>query len=144
MSFRGTQKNSKRTIVWTVCLLLASVVGILVWFVVDRPVSDDWVIPQSDSNFMRAVHMSGNWGGNVKGIKTQDEQYFEYLRDLNVNWVGLSVALHVDDSMDATVERVYTGVEIPTFIDEDLERHITHLRKHGFHVYLTLAFEDQE
>lgn len=134
-------------------LLLTITVGSIGWYRISgerfwqtivQPKRDNWVIPYGSENMLRGAHMSGNWGGNVRGVKTQDEYYFEYLRDLNVNWVGISVALHVDDSMDPSVERVYSGVEIPTFQDEDLVRLITHLRQHGFHVYLTLAFEDQE
>ena len=50
--------------------------------------------------------------------------YFEYLRDMNVNWVGISVALHYDDSMDSTVERVYSGVITKTFTDDFLRKMI--------------------
>lgn len=103
-----------------------------------------WRLVNPDSQIMRAVHMSGNWGGNREAIQKLPDEYFEYLRDLGVNWVGISVALHVDDSMDATVERVYQGVDIPTFSDKDLRGLIQRLRRHGFHVYLTLAFEIQE
>src|SRR3990167_7269674 len=79
-----------------------------------------WVIEQGSQTLMRAVHMSGNWGGNTKGVKSLDPKYFEFLRDLNANWVGISVAHHLDDSLDSTVERVYSRVDIPTFKDEDL------------------------
>ena len=34
--------------------------------------------------------------------------YIEYLRNLHVNWIGISVALHNEDSMDSTLERVLT------------------------------------
>lgn len=149
-----TIKNLFKAKIYLLFIILALfIVGVVLFYKLSdsQPLSnifnlkqDDWIIKQGNEDLMRAVHMSGNWGGNVRGVKTQNEKYFKYLRDLNVNWVGISVALHVDDSLDSTVERIYSGVEIPTFKDEDLTRLITHLRKHGFRVYLTLAFEDQE
>lgn len=108
------------------------------------PSGDGWVIPAGGNGLYRAVHMGGNWGTNVETSKTLPAGYFEYLRDLNVNWVGISVALHVDDSLDATVERKAAGVKIPTFSDETLAQMIRAFRARGFNVYLTLAFEAQE
>lgn len=100
-------------------------------------------LPIGMNTHLRAVHMGGNWGTNVEGVHTLPPDYFEYLHDLNVNWVGISVALHVQDSMDSAVERTYSGVEIPTFDDETLAQTIRVFRQQGFNVYLTLAFEDQ-
>ena len=39
---------------------------------------------------------------------------------LHVNWIGISIALHYDDSMDSTVERVYSSKEgvISTYSDD--------------------------
>jgi len=93
---------------------------------------------------LRAIHMGGNWGTNVEQTNTLPSEYFEYLHELNVNWVGISVALHVDDSMDSTVDRKYSGVGIPTFTDEFLTEMLRAFRQHGFCVYLTLAFEAWE
>ena len=93
---------------------------------------------------IHAVHMGGNWGTNFEPENTLPEGYFEYLRDLNVNWVGISVGLHYDDSMDSTVERIYSGVQIPTFTDYFLREMIRTFHQHGFCVYLTLSFEGQE
>lgn len=61
-----------------------------------------------------------------------------------MNWVGISVALHIDGSMDSTVETKRTGVAIPTFSDASLRTTIRALRQAGLHVYLTLAIEDHE
>ncbi|MCW5634079.1 MAG: hypothetical protein KIT17_12160 [Rubrivivax sp.] len=108
------------------------------------PAADEWVIPSTSGTRYRAVHMGGNWGTNVEASKTLPPGYFEYLRDLNVNWVGISVALHVDDSLDPTVERKTSGVRIPTFADDVLTRMIRAFRTRGFQVYLTLAFELEE
>ena len=100
---------------------------------------------------MRAVHAGGNWGDNRLTVEAWEADtskpllppdYVAFLQDLRVNWVGLSVALHYEDSMDSTVERVYSReVRIPTFEDRVLRQYIREFRQHGFEVYLTLAFE---
>ena len=103
---------------------------------------------------MRAMHISGNWGTNrevVDGWNSEESErlipldYVAWLQDLRINWVGISVALHYDDSMDSTVERVYSpDRQIPTFSDRALRQLIREFREHGFDVYLTLAFESHE
>lgn len=95
---------------------------------------------------IHAVHITGNWGTNREheSENTLPAEYFEYLRDMNVNWVGISVGLHYDDSMDSSVERVYSDVITPTFTDEFLKEMIRISHQHGFCVYLTLAFEANE
>lgn len=108
------------------------------------PPAGDWTIPTGQGTLYRAAHMGGNWGTTVEASRTLPAGYFEYLRDLNVNWVGISVALHLDDSMDSTVERKTSGVKFPTFEDDVLVRMIRAFRKHGFNVYVTLAFELEE
>ena len=103
---------------------------------------------------MRAIHISGNWGTNREVVNAWNPErserlipldYVAWLHDLRVNWVGISVALHYDDSMDSTVERVYSHErQIPTFSDQGLRQLIREFREHGFDVYLTLAFESHE
>ena len=103
---------------------------------------------------LRAVHAAGNWGTNNEAVPAWEASgreeplvhpdHIAYLKSLNVNRVGLSVALHYDDSMDSTVERVYSGVGIPTFSDDALRQFIREFRSHGIDVYLTLAFEAHE
>ena len=94
----------------------------------------------------RSAFMGGNWGTTKEAAWDPPADYFDFLADLNVNRVGISVALHVDDSMDATVERVYTGLDrsIATFPDESLIGLIRSYRQRGIDVYLTLAFEIQD
>ena len=104
-------------------------------------VVSDWVIPEGTGTTWRAAHMGGNWGTTRDAATVLPNEFFEYLRDLNVNWVGISVALHVDGSMDSTVELDYTTQHIPTFTAEVLARMIREYRRHGFNVYLALAFE---
>jgi len=93
---------------------------------------------------IHAVHMGGNVGTNREENNTLPADYFEYLRDMNVNWVGISVALHYKDSMDSTVERVYSGVITKTFTDDFLRKMIRSFHQNGICVYLTLAFESNE
>ena len=103
---------------------------------------------------LRAIHIGGNWNTNRltaarwapdSGQPLISPDYIEYLEDLHVNWVGISVALHYDDSMDSTVERAYSqNLIAPTFSDEVLRQLIREFRSAGFEVYLTLAFESRE
>ena len=103
---------------------------------------------------MRAVHAGGNWGNNRQTVEAWEGEvseplvppdYVAFLQDLRVNWVGLSVALHYEDSMDSTIERVYsTEIRIPTFSDRALRQYIREFKEYGFDVYLTLAFESFE
>ena len=115
-------------------------------------------VPQVDTVIkfpLRAIHAAGNWGdtgdvvdrweaaGRVGALIPLD--YIEWLKSLHVNWIGLSIALHYNDSMDSTVERVYSSdVDIRTFSDNALRQLIREFRNHGIDVYLTLAFEAYE
>ena len=101
---------------------------------------------------LRSIHVAGNWATNRETVDAWESEsnesdalipadYLAYLEELHVNWVGLSVALHYDDSMDSTVERVYSDVGIPAFTDRALRQLIREFRDHGLDVYLTLAFE---
>ena len=101
---------------------------------------------------LRAIHISGNWETNRQTVEAWDPdaghplipaEYIEHLQNLHVNWVGISVALHYDDSMDSTVERAYTDVVVPTFSDDALRQLIREFRSGGFEVYITLAFESR-
>ena len=79
---------------------------------------------------LRAIHAAGNWGTNRQVVEAWEAagrtgplvppDYMAWLQRLHVNWMGISVGLHYDDSMDSTVERVYSGVDIPTYADAAL------------------------
>jgi hypothetical protein len=113
---------------------------------------NDWKIQTGPGTNFRAIHMGGMWGLNKRngiGFDELPDEYFEWLRDINVNWVGVTISLHVDHSMDSTVECKYTdketdpetGVEIPTIPDGILRALIRKFKNHGFNVYLTLSFD---
>ena len=104
---------------------------------------------------LRALHAAGRWGTNEQVVKDWEEagrtgplippDYIAWLNSLSVNWIGLSVALHYDDSMDSTVERVYSAdVDISTYSDDVLRQLLREFQEHGINVYLTLAFEAHE
>ena len=104
---------------------------------------------------LRAISVSGNYGDTGYVVDQWEAagrtgtlippDYIEWLESLHVNWICLSVALHYDDSMDSTVERVYSSdVDIRTFSDEALRQLIREFRYHGINVYLTLAFQAYE
>ena len=101
---------------------------------------------------MRALHVSGNWGTHPDLVERWDRQgplippdFVTHLRELHIDWIGISVALHYDDSMDSTVERAYdTWRNVPTWEDDVLRQLLREFRALGIDVYLTLAFESHE
>ena len=105
----------------------------------------DPIIPidPNDTSF-RAIHMEGNWGTNQEVKNYIPDDYFKFLQDINANWIGISVALHIGDRMDSTVERVYDGVRFPTFTDEELKVLIDAFHRKGLRVYLTLSLEEDK
>lgn len=83
-------------------------------------------------------------------LNSSDALFFAELKAMNVDWIGLSVAMHYDSYSDPTVrthvcEFTYVdsgGTATPcTFADEYLLSFISRARAAGFHIYLTLAFE---
>jgi len=93
----------------------------------------------------RAIHLGGNWGYNWNFITNTNpshypDDFIQFLHDTNVEWVGLSVSIHVDNSMDSTVELSYTAT-IPTFTDVALTETLSWLKANGLKTYVTLAFE---
>lgn len=93
----------------------------------------------------RAIHLGGNWAYNYVNITEPEIPYFppdfiDWLQSNNIEWVGLSVSLHVENSIDSTVELSYDA-SIPTFTDERLLETIQWLDSNGFNTYVTLAFD---
>lgn len=97
----------------------------------------------------KAIHLGGNWGYNFHNLTFQSPPYypddfFQWLPNLNVDWVGISVSMHLENSMDSTVELKYNHVGIPTFTDDVLNETIQKLKNENLKVYVTLAFELKE
>ncbi|MFO1315632.1 MAG: hypothetical protein U1F58_08495 [Burkholderiales bacterium] len=74
------------------------------------------------------------------------DDYFAWLRDENIEWIGISVAMFYDSVSDPNVRLRYRpsgdrGGTTYTFDDIDLENFIVAARKNGLKIYLTLAFE---
>ena len=90
---------------------------------------------------MRALHLGGNWLGNQLHSGIPHEDYVKFIESLDVNWIGISVALHYGESTDPVVRRVYDGNLIRTFTDEVLRTIIRECVSRGIDVYVTLAFE---
>ena len=103
---------------------------------------------------LRALHAGIRLGLNRRVIDAWEAagrtgplippDYLAWLNSMHVNWIGLSVALHYDGSLDSTVERVYSDVSIRTYADATLRQLLREFRRHGINVYLTLAFEDYD
>jgi hypothetical protein len=78
-------------------------------------------------------------------IATASQSYIEFLRSLNVQWVGISVAMFVDSVADPTVRLHFRPAGqsggIYTFDDDDLRGFVSMLRAAGLRIYLTLAFQ---
>ena len=102
---------------------------------------------------LRSLHNGGNWAFNQDSADRWEADpsqpllppsYVDWVEANHLDWVGISIALHVSDSVDSTVERKYSGVHIPTFTDAALRQLIREYRRAGVNVYLTLAFEVYE
>ncbi len=99
--------------------------------------SPPWTIPTGPGTQVRGLDISGNYGLNRRnGISDPPEEWFEWMRDMNANWVGISLALYVPDLADPTVTRR------DSFTDQELIDFISQVRERGFEVYMTLAFEN--
>lgn len=93
---------------------------------------------------MRAIHIGGNWGRNPMGIPMQPPDYYQWLKSMSINWAAINIGLHVSNSMDNSVEKVYEGVQIPTFRDAPLRDAIRGFKARNINVLLTMAIETQE
>ena len=100
---------------------------------------------------LRAIHASGYWGTNEQVVEEWmktgtgplvPRDYVDWLKGLHANWVGISVPLFIDDSMDSSVER--TDPALGTFSDMALRQFIRDLRAEDIDVYLTLALTDEK
>jgi len=99
----------------------------------------------SQNQMNRAIHMGGNWGENrSRGIATQPEDYYAFLRNTSVNWAGITVGLRLEHSMDSTVEKNYSeSLTVPTFRDGPLKEAIRGFKNRKIKVMLSLALESE-
>lgn len=103
------------------------------------------VTPEA-STYFRAVHNAGPWGSNPMHFKEQPQGYFDYLKALNVNWVGISPVWYLNSKSDDTLFPAPPGGlnngQLQTWPDDELRIFIRRLRCQGFHVFLGLAARD--
>ena len=103
---------------------------------------------------LRAIRAAGNYGTNQLIVEAWEDSgrsaplvphdFIAWLKSLHVNLVGLSIALRYDDSMDSTLERVYSGTNsINTFTDDAIRQFIREFKEHGIDSYLTLALQSE-
>ena len=116
-----------------IALLLPLAIGCVCATASSEFVSDDFVC---------GLHIGGNWGTNMEWIKLLPDSWFDYLRSMNANWVGISISMTLEGSMDRTIQECGPTADFQTFDEEELRSLIRDLRAQGFHVYMTLAFED--
>ena len=100
---------------------------------------------------LRAIHASGYWGTNEQVVEEWmktgtgplvPRDYVDWLKSLHANWVGISVPLFIDDSMDSSVER--TDPALGAFSDMALRQFIRDMKAEDIDVYMTLALTDEE
>ncbi|MFN9476492.1 hypothetical protein [Acidovorax sp.] len=83
------------------------------------------------------------------GVLAVPDHYFNGLRKINAQWIGISVAMFVDSVSDPAVRLRYRPVggkanEIATWDDADLRAFVARAHALGFKTYLTLAFEQPD
>jgi len=121
---------------------------------IDLRYRDDYEPPETEQNPIicelfenkfRAVHLGSNAASNFRSATEFDipESFLQELKDLNVNWIGIMQSLHLDDSLDSSVEFKVQLQEFeqPAYSDEQLSYLVDTFQAHGFNVYVTLAFE---
>ena len=100
---------------------------------------------------LRAIHASGYWGTNEQVVEEWKKtgtgplvpsDYIDWLKSLHANWVGISVPLFIDDSVDSSVER--TDPALGAFSDMALRQFIRDMKAEDIDVYVTLALTDEE
>ena len=85
--------------------------------------------------FVRGVSIGGDYGTNTLWIKLLPDSWFDYVRSLNANWVGISISMTLEGSMDRTIEECGPNEEFETLEEGELRGLIRALRANGFHVY---------
>jgi len=95
-------------------------------------------------DFSRGVGIIGNWG-SMEGITEIHDDYFDYLKRMNIKWVVIGNSLHVDNSVDSTVELRYTNDYVnyvPSWPDATLRKMIQQLHSNGYKVILACGIDE--
>jgi len=119
----------------SICLristILLLVVHVLIFMVIPTLALDKTVC---------GIHIGTNDYTWREAVELLPSSYFDYLERLSANWVGITIELYVDDSLDSTVGIIRDGFGQQTYTDEKLRELVGELKRRGFRVYWTLAF----
>jgi hypothetical protein len=102
-------------------------------------------LTKSNLPHMHAVHMEGNWGGNIQGISNLPDSYIQRLKANNIDYVAITLPIFMVSISDPTVQIRYrpsgsTNYDATySFNDTDLSNAITKLKQNGINVYLSIA-----
>jgi hypothetical protein len=99
---------------------------------------------------MRAMHMGGNWGGNIDGMKNLPDAYIQSLLADNIDWIGIYLPIFNTSISDPTVRIRYRPAtdtnyaNMYSFDDAELAAAVTRFKQNGIHVYWSLTFIQPE
>ncbi len=99
---------------------------------------------QDPTDYSRGIFSIGNWG-TMEGITELPDDYFDYLQRLNTQWVVVGNSIHVDNSVDSTVELRYTTDfknYVPSWPDATLRTMIQQLHNRGYKVNLAIGLDE--
>lgn len=95
----------------------------------------------SPENFMRGIHIGGNWGENrLRGITEQPPDYYDWLETLSPNWVAIIVELYLDSYTDDSVELDYNEhLTVPSLKDDAFRTFIRGFKKRNINVLVSMS-----
>ena len=117
-------------------LLLALTVGTFL--------SQSFSAPKPLLDFSRGAFGILN-AGNQENLSRIPEAYFDYLKRMDMQWVAIAVTLHVQNSVDSTVERFYSqdyANFVPTFPDSSIINMTRQLHTRGYKVLINLSLDE--
>lgn len=97
----------------------------------------------SPENFMRGIHIGGNWGENrLRGIAEQPQDYYDWLETLSPNWVAIIVEMHLDNYTDDSVELDYSEqLYVPSFRDDAFRDIVRGFKKRNLNVLVSMSLD---
>ncbi|MEO8848890.1 MAG: hypothetical protein ABI440_09725 [Casimicrobiaceae bacterium] len=97
---------------------------------------------------LRGIHVAGAYYAENQQLGAPTQEWFDYLQQTGVDWVGVSISMFSDSLANPTV---YVRARLPgeawvfeqtrTFSDEQLIGFTNAAHAHGIRVYWTLAFD---